>query len=206
MFMLSLAMAILMKQSSRVSNTTMMTTTTLASSPSPHKDPGASQGAFLHAVPWPMALIEPPWQATPAVVASLAKVIATALRTVQAMEPSSQNWHHATTITANAGVDGVLHDANVLRVIRRRGFPRLGNNSQVVAILHFLASQLIISPKLFLYELLKLYANKWKRTGMMDPANAAAIGWTARRTGLAHEVSTVHRHGLVEKLLTDRAI
>jgi len=179
----------------------------IAGSPSPHEDPGASQGALLHAVPWPVALIEPPGQAIPAIVASLTKVVATALRTVQAMEPSSQNGHHATTVTANARVDGVLHHAHVERVIRRRGLPRLGNcNSQLVAVLHFLASQLILSPELFLYVLLQFYANKWKRTGMMDSAVAAAVGWAGGCTSLAHEVPTIHHHGLVEKLLADRAI
>lgn len=79
---------------------------------------------------WAMALIEPAGKkVTASVMASLAEVIATALRAIQAMVPAAQNGHHATAITANAGMNGILHNTNIGRVIGNRDFPRLGNDS-----------------------------------------------------------------------------
>lgn len=152
-----------------------------------------------------MALIEPPGQAVPAVMALLAEVVAAALRAVEAMEPPSENRHHAAPVAANARVDRVLLDADVVRVIGGRGLPRLGNGPQVVAALHFLRSEFILAAELFLHVLLELDADKRERAGMVDAAEAAAVGGTACGARLAHEVAAVHRHGLVEELLAHLA-
>ena len=176
----------------------------LECSPLPDEDPGAAQGALLHSVARAMALVEPAGQAVAAGVAGLAEVVAAAVRAIQAMEATSEDRHHAAAVAADARVDRVLRDADVVRVVGGRGFPCFRNGSHVAA-LRLLAAELVLPRELLLHVLLQFYANGGERAGVIHTADAAAVARPGGRTPLTHEVPAVHRHGLVQQLLAYRA-